>query len=264
MRPCFQTADASVPTCPWRTAWSKAVERAHAIGADGAPDLRRQPDRLASPRRAAGRAARLPRAAPGAATSDPWPSTRRTSSTWPARTPDFRERSIGAARARAPSRARVRGAVRQRPHRLAPRHVRRRPAPTRLADGSRRGSSPRSTTRPTPRRLVLENSAGSGFGLGTSVAELADIAEAIAARGIADRPDRLLPRYRPRLGRGRRPRRAPDAVDAFLADFDGAIGLDRLVMVHLNDSKVGAWLACRPPRAPRRRPDRGRGPRARS
>ena len=29
----------------------------------------------------------------------------------------------------------------------------------------------------------------------------------------------------------------PDATDRFLADFDGRIGLDRLVMVHLNDSK---------------------------
>ena len=29
----------------------------------------------------------------------------------------------------------------------------------------------------------------------------------------------------------------PDATDRFLADFDGRIGLDRLVMIHLNDSK---------------------------
>ena len=40
---------------------------------------------------------------------------------------------------------------------------------------------------PDAARLVLENSAGSGFGLGTDVAELADIAEAISASGVADR-----------------------------------------------------------------------------
>jgi len=84
--------------------------------------------------------------------------------------------------------------------------------------------------------IVLENSAGSGFGLGTSVAELADIAEASLAHGID----------RDRLGFCLDAAHAwaagidlsdPDATDRFLADFDGRIGLDRLVMIHLNDSK---------------------------
>ena len=48
--------------------------------------------------------------------------------------------------------------------------------------------------------------------------------------------DRVLPRHRACLGRRDR-RRRPDAIDAFLADFDARIGLDRLVMIHLNDSK---------------------------
>ncbi len=84
--------------------------------------------------------------------------------------------------------------------------------------------------------IVLENSAGSGFGLGTNVAELADIAETIAAQGILD--DRIgfcldtAHAWAAGLDLGR-----PDQADAFLAEFDARIGLQRLVMVHLNDSK---------------------------
>ncbi len=84
--------------------------------------------------------------------------------------------------------------------------------------------------------IVLENSAGSGFGIGMSVAELADIAEAVAARGIA--PGRvgfcLDTAHAWAAGIDLSD---PDAIDAFLDDFDARIGLDRLVMVHLNDSK---------------------------
>jgi deoxyribonuclease-4 len=84
--------------------------------------------------------------------------------------------------------------------------------------------------------IVLENSPGSGFGLGTDVTGLAAIADAAAARGIA----------RERLGFCLDTAHAwaagidlsePDAIDAFLADFDARIGLDRLAMIHLNDSK---------------------------
>ena len=89
---------------------------------------------------------------------------------------------------------------------------------------------------PEAARLVLENSSGSGFGLGTSVAELTDIAEAIAARGIADERIGFCLDTAHAWGAGVDLSR-PDGVDAFLADFDGRIGLDRLVMVHLNDSK---------------------------
>ena len=84
--------------------------------------------------------------------------------------------------------------------------------------------------------VVLENSPGSGFGLGTNVAELADIAEAVASRGLPTS----------RIGFCLDTAHAwaagidlsePAATDDFLADFDARIGLDRLVMVHLNDSK---------------------------
>jgi deoxyribonuclease-4 len=85
--------------------------------------------------------------------------------------------------------------------------------------------------------VVLENSAGGGFGLGTDVDELAGIADAVMARGVA----------RDRFGFCLDTAHAwgagidvsePDAIDGFLADFDARIGLDRLVMVHLNDARA--------------------------
>ena len=89
---------------------------------------------------------------------------------------------------------------------------------------------------PDAATVVLENAPGSGFGLGTSVAELADIAEAAGARGI--------PAHR--LGFCLDTAHAwaagidlsdPDAIDTFLAGFETRIGIERLVMIHLNDSK---------------------------
>ena len=89
---------------------------------------------------------------------------------------------------------------------------------------------------PDAAMVVLENSPGSGFGLGVDVTELAAIAEAAAARGLPSR----------RIGFCIDTAHAwaagidvsePAAIDAFLADFDDRIGLDRLVMIHLNDSK---------------------------
>jgi deoxyribonuclease-4 len=89
---------------------------------------------------------------------------------------------------------------------------------------------------PDTAMVVLENSPGSGFGLGTDVAELARIAEAAAARGLPAG----------RIGFCVDAAHAwaagidvsePAAIDAFLGDFDERIGLDRLVMIHLNDSK---------------------------
>jgi deoxyribonuclease-4 len=84
--------------------------------------------------------------------------------------------------------------------------------------------------------IVLENSPGSGFGLGMDVAGLADIAEAAAIRGIA--PERLAfcidtaHAWAAGIDLSE-----PAEIDVFLADFDDRIGLDRLVMIHLNDSK---------------------------
>ena len=87
-----------------------------------------------------------------------------------------------------------------------------------------------------PPMLVLENSAGSGGGLGTSVEELAGIAAALAARGIA--PDRVgfcidtAHAWGAGIDVG-----TPSAIDDMLAAFDEQIGLERLVMIHLNDTR---------------------------
>jgi deoxyribonuclease IV len=87
-----------------------------------------------------------------------------------------------------------------------------------------------------PAMLVLENSAGSGGGLGTSVAELAAIATAIGAKGIP--PERVgfcidtAHAWGAGIDVG-----SPSAVDDLVAEFDAEIGLRRLVMIHLNDSR---------------------------
>jgi len=105
----------------------------------------------------------------------------------------------------------------------------------RLADGLRLVLA-EADDGPDGATVVLENSPGSGFGLGTSVAELADIAEAVATRGV--------PRHRVGFCLDTAHAWAagidlsdPAATDAFLTDFDKRIGLDRLVMLHFNDSK---------------------------
>lgn len=85
--------------------------------------------------------------------------------------------------------------------------------------------------------LVLENSAGSGFGLGTDVAELAAIAESIASGGVPDRRVAFCLDTAHAWGAGI-DLGSPDAIDAFLAAFDAEIGLGRLVMIHLNDSRA--------------------------
>jgi len=105
----------------------------------------------------------------------------------------------------------------------------------RLADGLALVLSEVDET-PDGAMIVLENSPGSGYGIGMDVAGLGEIADAVAARGGPAR----------RVGFCLDTAHAwaagidlsdPDAIDAFLAEFDARIGLDRLVMFHLNDSK---------------------------
>jgi deoxyribonuclease-4 len=105
----------------------------------------------------------------------------------------------------------------------------------RLADGLRMAFAENDLGPDTP-MVVLENSAGGGHGLGTDVSELAAIADAIAGHGLAAA----------RIGFCLDAAHAwaagidlcrPDAIDAFVADFDARIGIERLVMIHLNDSK---------------------------
>jgi deoxyribonuclease-4 len=84
--------------------------------------------------------------------------------------------------------------------------------------------------------LVLENSAGSGGGFGSSVSELAAIARALDARGVAARDVAFCIDAAHAWGAGI-DMSDPDAIDDFVAAFDDQIGLSRLVMVHLNDSR---------------------------
>lgn len=105
----------------------------------------------------------------------------------------------------------------------------------RVADAVARVVAAIDVTAETP-MLVLENSAGGGFGLGASIEELAGLADAIAARNVdAARVGFCLDTAHA-WGAGH-DLSDPDAIDRLLAEFDAAIGIERLVMVHLNDSK---------------------------
>jgi deoxyribonuclease-4 len=85
--------------------------------------------------------------------------------------------------------------------------------------------------------LVLENSAGSGDGIGASLEELEAIFEAIAARGVpADRLGLCLDAAH--LWGAGHDIAAPDGVDALVEAVAARIGLERLVMIHLNDSRA--------------------------
>ena len=84
--------------------------------------------------------------------------------------------------------------------------------------------------------ILLENSSGGGWGLGVTVVELEAIAEAIERRGIP----------RGRVGFCLDTAHAwgagydlsdPAAIDALLLEIDARLGLDRLPVIHLNDSK---------------------------
>lgn len=85
--------------------------------------------------------------------------------------------------------------------------------------------------------LVLENSAGSGAGLGVDVAELGAIAAALDDLGVAPGRVGFCLDTAHAWGAGV-DLRDPSAADGFLAAFGGTIGLDRLVMIHLNDSRA--------------------------
>ena len=84
--------------------------------------------------------------------------------------------------------------------------------------------------------ITLENSVGAGFGLGVDVDELTTIADALGAAGIPDRRIAFCLDTAHAWGAGAN-LAEPEGVDAYLAKFDRLIGLDRLLMVHLNDSR---------------------------
>jgi deoxyribonuclease-4 len=91
---------------------------------------------------------------------------------------------------------------------------------------------------PDAAMVVLENSAGGGWAVGSTIEELARIADAAAKLGVPDH----------RLGFCLDTAHAwaagvrldePREIDRFLEAFDRRIGLRRLVVVHFNDSKSG-------------------------
>jgi deoxyribonuclease-4 len=85
--------------------------------------------------------------------------------------------------------------------------------------------------------LVLENSVGAGDGLGTSVDELAVIADRLDAAGIGRDSVGFCLDIAHAWGAGIDVG-DPAAFDRFLGDLDRRIGLDRLVLVHLNDNRA--------------------------
>ncbi len=107
----------------------------------------------------------------------------------------------------------------------------------RLAEGVQRVlRQVRFTSDAASTMLVLENSAGSGGGLGASVDELVGIADALDARGIEPHEVGFCLDTAHAWGAGI-DIGDPVAIDATLVAIDARIGLDRLVMVHLNDSR---------------------------
>jgi deoxyribonuclease-4 len=95
------------------------------------------------------------------------------------------------------------------------------------------GGADRSSPEPV---LSLENSAGGGWGVGASIEELAAIAERAAAVGVAESRLGFCLDVAHAWGAGVA-MDDPDAIDAWLDAFDRELGLERLVMVHFNDSR---------------------------
>jgi len=85
--------------------------------------------------------------------------------------------------------------------------------------------------------LVLENAAGSGDVLGSRLEEIAEVLDAIAARGVPAGRVAICLDAAHLWGAGY-PISDPAAVDELVADVDRLIGLDRLAMIHFNDSRA--------------------------
>ena len=84
--------------------------------------------------------------------------------------------------------------------------------------------------------LVLENGAGGGYSIGSTPEEIAEIDRAIAALGVPPERTGYCLDTAHLWGAGF-PIGTAEGVDALLAEFDARVGLDRLRMVHLNDSR---------------------------
>jgi deoxyribonuclease-4 len=103
----------------------------------------------------------------------------------------------------------------------------------RVADGL--ASVLAETPEPAP-RLILENSAGGGDGLGGTMEELEEILEASAVAGVDARRIGFCLDTAHLWGAGFDVSR-PDVIDQVLTDFDARLGPEQLAMLHLNDSR---------------------------
>jgi deoxyribonuclease IV len=85
--------------------------------------------------------------------------------------------------------------------------------------------------------LVLENSAGSGDGIGSSIQDLAAIVQAAAAEGVPERAFGFC-LDTAHLWAAGVCIDGPEAVDALVARIDELLGRERVAMVHLNDART--------------------------
>ena len=84
--------------------------------------------------------------------------------------------------------------------------------------------------------LVLENAAGGGWSVGSSIEELARIADRAAALGVVDERLGFCLDVAHAWGAGIA-MDDPDAIDKWLDHFDRELGLARLALIHFNDSQ---------------------------
>jgi deoxyribonuclease IV len=101
-------------------------------------------------------------------------------------------------------------------------------------DGTAAGAVNSAANVATEPLVALENSSGGGFAIGVTIEELAMILDAAAARGLDRRLAFCLDAAH--LWGAGYDVSSPDVLDGLLADFDRLIGLERLAMIHLNDS----------------------------
>ena len=82
--------------------------------------------------------------------------------------------------------------------------------------------------------VVIENSSGGGDGIGVSIVQLAAVLDAAAARGVSERLAFCLDTAH--LWGAGYDIGDPAGVDVVLSEFDRLLGLDRLAMIHFNDT----------------------------
>jgi deoxyribonuclease-4 len=106
----------------------------------------------------------------------------------------------------------------------------------RLVDGLERAmdGSPSTVSKSSAPLVVLENSSGGGFAIGARIEDLAAVLDAAAARGLDGGLAFCLDAAH--LWGAGYDVASPAGVDEVVAVFDRLVGLERLVMVHLNDS----------------------------